>query len=72
MAGVNEIAALQQAIDALQSQIDALQSQIDALRSQIDAERHELAVVKGTFSWRVTAPLRRVRNAQRAIARRAR
>jgi hypothetical protein len=39
---------------------------------EVEALREVISVMRGTISWRVTAPLRKVRNMQRAAARRVR
>ena len=51
-------AGLQQAVDALQSQVEARDQTVALLHHEIDKRQAERDMILGSFSWRVTRPLR--------------
>ncbi len=51
-------ASMQQAIDALQGQVEARDQTVAVLRQEIDKRQAERDMILGSFSWRVTRPLR--------------
>lgn len=55
------VALVQDVVERLERQITELSEEVDALRSQRDSAWAQLTELRRSVSWRVTAPLRRVK-----------